>query len=296
MPYIQKKVASRFKTAVPKFQKILKVAKDRDINESDTVEILTDMLDEIFGYDKYIELTSEYCIRGRYCDVAVKIDDKVHFLIEAKAVGIDLKENHLRQAVDYAANHGVQWIILTNGIQWQLYRLRFEKPINYDLVNSFNFLEINPKSDQGQEQLFLLAKEGLDKDAREEFYEKVQIVNRYVIGNLMLSEPILKVIKRELRKLSDGVKVDMKEVESITRSEVLRRNLVEGEDAEEAQKLVDRFYKKASKSRRKKKKPEPVTPPSQKEASLSERFLEEADASEQQAPRENSPINQENIN
>lgn len=256
MPYIPKKVVDRFGTSVPKFKKVLKLAKDRDVNESDTVEILIDILEAVFGYDKYLELTSEYAIRGRYCDIAVKIDGKVQFLVEAKAVGIDLKENHIRQAVDYAANYGVQWVVLTNGLEWRLYRLRFEKPINYDLVHSFEFLTVNPKKEQHQEQLFLLSREGVDKDAREEFYEKVQIVNRFIIGNLMLAEPILKVIKRELRKLSEEIKVDLQEVKQIIRSEVLRRNLVEGEEAENAQKLIARFYKKDSTARRRKKEKE----------------------------------------
>jgi len=36
MPYIPKKVVNRFVTSVPKFQKVLKLAKYRDINESPT--------------------------------------------------------------------------------------------------------------------------------------------------------------------------------------------------------------------------------------------------------------------
>lgn len=281
MPYIPKKVVTRFGPSVAKFQKVLALAKDRDVNESDTVEILTDILEAVFGYDKYLELTSEYCIRGRYCDIAVKIDDKVQYLMEAKAVGIDLKENHIRQAVDYAANHGVQWVILTNGIEWRLYRLRFERPIDYDLVHSFEFLSLNPKKEQDQEQLFLLSREGLDKDAREEFYEKVQIVNRFVIGRLMLAEPVLKLIRRELRKASEGVKVDLQEVEQIIRSEVLRRNLVEGDEADEAQKVVSRLYKKPSTSRQRRTKKSEAKPTKDEGGSLSDRLLAEAGESDQ---------------
>ena len=292
MPYIPKKVVDRFLTSVPKFQKVLKLAKDRDINESDTVEILTDILEVVFGYDKYVELTSEFAIRGRYCDIAVKIDGNIQFIMEAKAVGRDLKEKHTRQAIDYAANHGVQWVILTNGIEWRLYRLRFERPINYDLVHSFDFLTVNPKRQQHQEQLFLLSREGLEKDAREEFYEKVKIVNCFIIGNLILAEPILKVVKRELREMSEGVKVDLQEVEKIVRSEVLRRNMVEGEEAEEAQKLVARFYKKDSTSRRrKKKKEESPTPDSQEGVSLSDRLLEESNDSSQSITQQKNSHN-----
>jgi hypothetical protein len=68
-----------------------------------------DMLADVFGYDKYFEVTSEYAIRGTYCDLAIKLDGKLTTLIEVKAVGIDLKEQHIKQAVDYAANQGVDW-------------------------------------------------------------------------------------------------------------------------------------------------------------------------------------------
>jgi hypothetical protein len=99
MATIAKKVKDRFSKIVPKFQRILSKAKDRDVNESDTVNIINDMLDEVFGYDKYLDVTSEFAIRGTYCDLALKLDGKVQFLIEVKAIGLDLKDNHLRQAL-----------------------------------------------------------------------------------------------------------------------------------------------------------------------------------------------------
>lgn len=251
MSNIPKKVIDRFIKAVPKFQKVLQIAKDRDINESDTVSVLNDILGDVFGYDKYLEVTSEFSIRGTYCDLAIKIDDKVQFLIEVKAIGIDLKDAHTHQAIDYGANHGVQWIILTNGLEWRLYRLRFEQPINFDLIFAFDFLSLNPKDEKDQECLFILSKEGLSKNTRDDFYEKVQSVNRYVIGSLILSEPILSLIRRELKRLAEGIKVELDEVESIVRSEVLKREVVEGEEAEEAKARVNKYYKKST-SRRKK--------------------------------------------
>ena len=56
----------RLNSAVPKFKKILEQAKERDVNESDTVTIVTDMLEEIFGFDKYSEITREFAIQGTY--------------------------------------------------------------------------------------------------------------------------------------------------------------------------------------------------------------------------------------
>lgn len=276
MGTIPKKVADRFTKTIPKYQKVLKIAKDRDINESDTVSIIKDILSEVFGYDKYLEVTGEFAIRGTYCDLAIKIDDKVQFLVEVKAIGIDLKETHMRQALDYGANHGIQWIVLTNGINWQLYRIRFEKPINYDLVYSFDFTGINARGEKDRDNLFLISKEGLAKNAREEFYEKVQSVNRFVIGSLMLSEPTLSVLRRELRKFSDGVKIDIDEIKAMVRSEVLKRELVEGEEAEAAQAKVKKFYRKSRPRPKKQEKTHPPASTAQEDVSFSDKLLQES--------------------
>lgn len=277
MASIPKRVVDRFVKAVPKFRQVLQIAKDRDVNESDTVAVLTDIFGAVFGYDKYLEVTSELAIRSTYCDLALRVEDKVQFLIEAKAIGIDLKENHMRQACDYGANHGVQWVVLTNGIEWRIYRIRFEQPINFDLVCTFDFLDLNPRGAKDQELLFLLAKEGLAKNARDDFYEKVQSVNRYIIGNLMLADPVLSVVRRELRKLADGMKIDVAEVEGIVRTQVLKREIVEGEEAEAARSRVAKFYRKGTTSRRAAKQtPQPQAAPPVPGESVTDRLLREA--------------------
>ena len=91
MPRIPQRIAKRLSFGLKQFQSILESAKSRDINESDTVVIVADILSEIFGYDKYSEVTSEYAIRGTYCDLAIKLNGKLHHLIEVKAIGSEGK-------------------------------------------------------------------------------------------------------------------------------------------------------------------------------------------------------------
>jgi hypothetical protein len=62
------------------------------------------MLSYIFGFDKYSEITSEYTIRGTYCDLATKIDNKPQYLIEVKAIGLELKDHYVKQAIARAFN------------------------------------------------------------------------------------------------------------------------------------------------------------------------------------------------
>lgn len=254
MVYIPKKVVERLSRSAGKFQKVLGVARDRDINEADTVLIVGDILSEVFGFDKYLEVTSEFSIRNTYCDLAIKLDGKTQYLIEVKAIGLDLKENHLQQAVNYGANHGVQWVVLTNGIIWEIYRIKFERPISHDLVCTINFPELNPRKASDQEKLFLLCKEGLEKAAREEFHERIQSVNRFVISALILNDSIMSGIRRDLRKLTPGLKVELPEIEKILRNEVLKRDAIEGEAADKAQARIKKLNRPAKKP---KTKPEP---------------------------------------
>ena len=72
---VNTKVKERITKGLRKFQPILRKAQAADVNESDTVTIITDMLCEIFGYDKYENITSEFAIKKTYCDVAIKLDD-----------------------------------------------------------------------------------------------------------------------------------------------------------------------------------------------------------------------------
>lgn len=62
MPSIPKRVEDRLAAGIKKFQPVLALAKSRDVNESDTVVILNDVLAEVFGYAKYFEITSEFFI------------------------------------------------------------------------------------------------------------------------------------------------------------------------------------------------------------------------------------------
>ena len=239
MARVPKRVADRIKASLPRYQKILEQAKNRDVNESDTVTIVVDILADVFGYDKYSELTSEMAIRGEFCDVAVVVDDKVKFLIEVKSIGLDLKSNHLRQALNYGANAGIQWVLLTNGAIWQAHSIRFEKPVSSEQVFEFNLGEMSARSAQDIETLFLLCRESLkaSKSAIEEYHEHSQIVNRHTISAILQSDDVYKTIRKHLKRLSPKSKVTTEEIAELVRDS-LKRDLIEGESADKAVRLL----------------------------------------------------------
>ncbi len=204
------------------------------------------MLQDIFGYDKYSEITSEYQIRSTYCDLAVKFDGEVTLLIEVKAIGTDLKDQHVKQAIDYAANQGVDWVALTNGITWQVYRIIFGKPIESEVVVKFNLLDLNSRTSAHIETLGLLAKEGWKRAHLSEYHSQRQALNRFALSALLLDKPVLNVIRRELRRLSPNVRVTIDEIKTVLREEVVKRDVLEGENAISARRKVTRTSRQAA--------------------------------------------------
>jgi len=242
---IPQKVSERLTKETLRFQKILRRATDKDINEADTVIIVSDMLSDIFGFDKYAEITREYSIRNTYCDLAVKVERDVKYLIEVKSISIDLKENHLRQAVDYGAHEGIQWVVLTNGLRWLVYSIVLKKTVEYEKVFEIDFLEMNPRKPDAQELLFLLAKEGLRRNVISDYHERMQSLNLNVVSAILLSETCLNMIRRELRRMTPGLKVELSEIESILKNEIIKRSILDDACLADAQKRVKRSQNKS---------------------------------------------------
>ena len=245
MPTIPARVYDRLVSSIKRFQPILSAAKSRDAGESDTSTIVKDMLAEMFGYNKYSEITSEFVIKGTYCDLAVKLDGKLQLLIEVKAIGSDLKDAHTKQAVDYAANQGVEWVILTNGSIWRVYRVFFGQPISQELVYEWDLLSLNPKNRSEIESLFLIAKEGQSKSVLHEYHAQRQAMSRHYLGAVILDDAVLDVIRRELRRLSPDVRIERDDLRTVLIEEVLKREVTEGDKAEQARKKVAKVRGKA---------------------------------------------------
>ena len=249
MASISTKTIDRLSAGIKRFQPILNSAKMRDVNESDTVIIITDMLSEIFGYDKYSEITSEFMIRSTYCDLAIKIDGKLAFLIEVKAIGLELKDNFVKQAIDYAANQGIDFVVLTNGVNWKVFRISFTKPIDQELVCEFDFLSLNYKNTENLERLSLLSKEGWLKSFLYEYHSQKQALSKFFLSALILSDSIIDVLRRELRKISPDVKVTQDQIKEVLQKEVLKREVIEGEKADEAKKKINKILNKNVKNK-----------------------------------------------
>lgn len=254
---IPKKIADRLSAGLKRFQPIISAANARDANESDTSMIVTDIMAELFGYDKYSEITKELAIRGTFCDLATKIEGKFQMIIEVKAVGIDLKESHIKQAVDYASNKGIEWVSLTNSNSWKVFKVIFSKPIDYELVLDIDLLTLNYKNDSHLESLFLLTKESMIKSGLYAYHDQIQATNKFYLGALILSDTVLEAIRRELRRITPDVKVPIEDLRNVLIQDVLKREVIEGEKADIAKKKVQRVARKFLRAKKENSTQEP---------------------------------------
>lgn len=234
---IPKKIQDRLVAGLRRYQPIVRRLKERDISEADTVTVIKDMLCDIFGYDKYAELTSEQQIRGTFCDLAIKVGEKVHYLAEVKSAGTSLNENHLRQAVNYGAHHGIEWVILTNAITWKVYRIRFAQPLDWDEVYCFDMGEISARSNEDLSKLYMLSRESVATDVLQAFHRQAQILNRYVIAELLQSDAVLAVVRKEFRRLFD-MKTSVEELRGILVADVIKRDTLDGDGPKAAKTVI----------------------------------------------------------
>lgn len=237
---IPKKTQDRLVAGLKRYQPIVGRLRERDISEADTVTVIKDMLTDIFGYDKYTELTSEQQIRGTYCDLAIRVEGKVYYLAEVKSAGTNLNDNHLRQAVNYGAHQGIEWVLLTNAIEWKIYRIKFGQPIDWSEVYHFDMCNLSTRSGDDLAKLFMLCRESISSDSLAEYHRQAQIVNRYTIAELLQGDALVTGLRRELRRLFDGVKVSDDELRTILANDVIKRDALDGDNPKAAKTVIKR--------------------------------------------------------
>jgi hypothetical protein len=217
-----------------RFADAFREARERGANESDTVMYLIKFFEDVLGYDSLRgELSKEVAIKDRYCDFAVKLEGGIQLLVEAKAASLKvLSEKNIEQAENYASRSGLEWVLLTNGIEWKLFHLTFAESegIAHDLAFSLNLLE---QVEQDAECLWgclgLLSKAAMRKKDLAEFWSRKKILRPASVVKVLLAEPVLAVIRRELNREAPA-RLDMQDVFNAVRDSLSKEALAEAGD------------------------------------------------------------------
>lgn len=182
----------------------------KDAVEADTRLYITDFMERVLGYDKYSNLTAEYAVSGDWADYGVKIDGNLIAFIEAKRIGQKLSDKHLKQVQTYAVNEGVDWLILTNAKQWQVYHLKAEGlPIQTDLVFDIDLIDSQPK--EIESALFNLHLVAMKKKVILDVWKRVEATSEPKVIKALLTSSVVKEVRLTLAKQT-GCKVTDTEV------------------------------------------------------------------------------------
>ena len=246
MAVYQDKARDRVSRGLRKFKSVAQKARTNNAKESDTRMIVSSIVSDALGWDAFDNLTGEYRIKGSYADFVIRRDGKQLVIIEVKAISSRLSDKHLYQAVSYAASEGVEWVILTNGAEWQLYRVLFNKPVEHELVFEVSILDEEMKPKDKVDLLYLLTPEAQRKDELEAFYQRKRALSASNVAKLILSESVLTKLRAEV-KADSGNRIALDELAEILVGCVIRQE-AQGD-------LVDRQLKRVQRAAKAPRKP-----------------------------------------
>lgn len=183
-----------------------------NLNESATRLMTNSFLTDVLGYQELEEIKTEYRVRSEYADYVIQLKRKKHFVVEVKSIDLDLTERHLNQSLAYAANEGIDWILLMNGREIQLYRVNFNKPVTTTLIYKLNLLDpIDFK--KAPDQIWYLTKKSIERGELETFWKRTNALNPNNLVKLLYSEEIVRRLRNDLKDQT-GIYFQMEDVAS----------------------------------------------------------------------------------
>lgn len=181
-----------------------------NLNEADTRIMTNSFLTEILGYRELEEIKTEYRIKSEYADYVIQLKRKKHFVVEVKSIELDINEKHLRQSLAYAANEGIDWILLLNGREVQLYRVNFAKPISTTLIFKVDLLNADDFK-KAPELFWNLTKKAVERKELETFWKRTNALEPANLAKLVYSEEIVRRLRNDLKE-ETGIYFQMEDV------------------------------------------------------------------------------------
>lgn len=170
----------------------------KELDESGTRIMINRFLSDVLGYKQLEEIKTEYMIKGTYADYVIQVNKTRHFLVEVKALSFQLSEKHLRQTVNYGANEGIEYALLTNGKNFEFYKIIFEQPISSRLIFAIDLSDVASLKNAAN-HLQHLHKESVVKNSFKPLWNKCEATDPYNIAGIICSDAVLKCIKKLIK-------------------------------------------------------------------------------------------------
>lgn len=182
-----------------KYSKKYLNGKYTELDESGTRLMINEFLSTVLGFAPIEEIKTEYMIKGTYADYIIQLKGVRHFLVEVKSLSLNLNESHLRQAINYGANEGIDWALLTNGKCFDFYRILFNKPIEAKKVFSIDFSD-STKLKGSIEMLQFLHKDSIVAKGLDMLWNKSIALDPANIAGFLYTPNVINFIKKSLKE------------------------------------------------------------------------------------------------
>lgn len=203
-------------SALKKYRSKYLIGKYSEVDESATRLMMNAFLDGILGYVSLDEIKTEYMIKGAYADYVIQIKGKKYFIVEVKAMPVELSQKHLRQAAHYAADEGIEWALLTNGKNFEFYKILFGKPMDSRKVFSIDL------SDESQLKNAVSCFQYMTKDllrqrGLDSLWNRTSALDSTNLSRMLYAKPIINNLKRQLKKAYKNRFSDEDVIRAVTR-------------------------------------------------------------------------------
>lgn len=186
-------------------------SKGKASTEEDARIIINDILAYVLGYDKYNDLKTEFKDRNGRLDYIVKLSEGMHakkkdkydFVIEAKAINQDIKQDYINQTLTYCLSANVDYFVLTNAKDWQLYRVHKTKNKNEaQMIWEVNLMD-GSDLDTLVEDMYVFTKHAYLENKWEEVADHSKATDLPDILAVIYSDKMIKSIARTLRDIHE---------------------------------------------------------------------------------------------
>lgn len=209
----------QLKENLERFLPQIKMACHSQENEATTRMILDRVFQDVFGYE-IDAIKAEQNIEGRRADYVLAVGGQDVLVVEVKRAGMVMRERQIFQATSYGAYSGIRWALLTNLLEWQLYRI-----LTGDRIEATQVFAVNLKNGLDGEsayRLMLISAYGFSrKGLLDKLWLKLSTLSYERLAAVLLNQEVVSKIRSILGRES-GITLTQEEVQTAIERNLLR--------------------------------------------------------------------------
>jgi hypothetical protein len=127
--------------------------------------------------------------------------------------------------------------------------VHFGQPIEKILVCEIDVLTASARSEEVLECFGNLSKEGFSKSSMAELLHEKQITNKFTVAAMLLTDEALDGLRKEIRRLGSGVRVDIDYLRTLLTENIIKRDLIDGDEATAAVQNIKRLHRSVARKK-----------------------------------------------